>query len=342
MKSKYDDVIITNIPAFYKVNLFNRVNEHRDTLVLFSSYSPENRESDFFSEEKLFDYIQLRGGILRKSLTIIRLLSRIRYSRLIVGGWNEFTSWIAVFTSSKNKNCMILESTQFDSITNGLKGWLKRHFIKRIKKCFVPGKGNAALLEKLRFNGKIVLLNGVGIFNRVEQPTFNPVDTSVKQFLYVGRLAEEKNLKQLINVFNTIPDKTLTIVGSGPQEKVLKSMAGKNIYFMGAVNNKDLYKVYQRHQVFVLPSTRETWGLVVEEALNNGLPVIGSSVLGSADTWLSDEKYGLTFDPYDIGNITYAINRISELEIYNSIRKNISCLDFKSKEDHMVRCFVEE
>ena len=64
------------------------------------------------------------------------------------------------------------------------------------------------------------------------------------------------------------------MVGFGRIEAQLKAAAGKNIKFIGAVDNKDLPAVYRANDVFVLPSVSETWGLVVEEALNNGLPVL--------------------------------------------------------------------
>lgn len=55
----------------------------------------------------------------------------------------------------------------------------------------------------------------------MNQPSFI-YKTQIRNFLYVGRLSEEKNLKLLIDVFNSLPDLKLNIIGFGPQEEVLK------------------------------------------------------------------------------------------------------------------------
>ncbi len=77
-------------------------------------------------------------------------------------------------------------------------------------------------------------------------------------------------------------------------EEELKAMAKQNVHFLGAINNKELSGYYQKMDVFVLPSLIEPWGLVVEEALNNGLPVIVSDRVGCAEE-IIDESNGIVF-----------------------------------------------
>lgn len=111
-------------------------------------------------------------------------------------------------------------------------------------------------------------------------------------------ISERFNL--VVEVFqrlkNTLPSLRLTIVGFGEQEDELRALAGANVTFAGAVNNKRLPEIYQAHDVFILPSKSEPWGLVVEEALNNGMPVIVSDRVGCHKALINAQN-GLVFPP---------------------------------------------
>ena len=183
-----------------------------------------------------------------------------------------------------------------------------------------------------------MVTKGVGVFNYVEQPPFEP-RSAVRRFLYVGRLTDVKNLPLLIKSFSKRKDLILNIVGFGEQEDYLKSIAGDNVNFLGAVDNKKLPQVYQENDVFVLPSEIEPWGLVVEEALNNGTPVLVSDRVGCGPE-IVDESNGLVFKHDSEADLLDKINKISDLKKYNQLRKNISKLDFAEIERQQVECYL--
>ena len=155
------------------------------------------------------------------------------------------------------------------------------------------------------------------------QPPFEPRER-VKNFLYVGRLSPEKNLEFLIRAFSKLPELTLNIVGFGPQEEYLKSLAGTNVVFHGAVANAELPKFYRANDVFVLPSKSEPWGMVVEEALNNGVPVLVSDRVGCAEEVVRDGENGLVFEACSETSFLLAVSRLEDSEFYNDLRKAIS------------------
>ncbi|HET6515692.1 MAG TPA: glycosyltransferase [Thermodesulfovibrionales bacterium] len=99
--------------------------------------------------------------------------------------------------------------------------------------------------------------------------------------LYVGRVSKEKNLKLLAEAFKEITDEgagsTLAIVGDGPYRKELEDeLAGYNAVFTGFLSGRDLSEAYASSDIFVFPSTTDTFGNVVLEAQASGLPVIVS------------------------------------------------------------------
>ena len=136
-----------------------------------------------------------------------------------------------------------------------------------------------------------------------------------------------------------MPNLHLDIIGFGPLEEELKSIANKNITFLGAVNNKDLAKYYQNADVFILPSKSEVWGLVVEEALNNGTPVIVSDKVGCHYD-LVTASTGLVFKSENLESLQEQISKICSINFYNNLRKGISQLDFIERAQNQVKAFV--
>ena len=212
--------------------------------------------------------------------------------------------------------------------------------MKRICRVYASGISQARLARNLGFIYEIKLTGGCGLLNYVEQPAYEERQ-EVRNFLYVGRLAEEKNLKLLIRVFNKLQDLNLTIVGFGTQEKELKTLASSsnNVKFVGAVNNKELPAYYRKADVFVLPSSSEPWGLVVEEALNNGCPVIVSDMVGCRESLVSD-KIGLVFNHNSEEDLVSAIHKMKDKQFYNNLRKSIAQLNFDVRANKQVNTYI--
>ncbi|WP_017416318.1 glycosyltransferase family 4 protein [Clostridium tunisiense] len=104
-----------------------------------------------------------------------------------------------------------------------------------------------------------------------------------KIMTYVGRIAEEKNIDEIIGHFpeilEKVPKAKLLIVGAGPHLEVLKELAKEkaleeSIIFTGMVEPTEVYKYYKIADVFVTASTSETQGLTYIEALSCGCPIV--------------------------------------------------------------------
>lgn len=331
-------LIITNLPAFYKIKLYNEVNKKCCLKVVFTGADAESRNKDFYHGKMNFEYVLLDGCFLTKLLTIYRILLSESYHEVIVGGWDNIYYWLVVMISSKKKNSVIVESSDYESRVSGLKGWVKKVFFSRLNKAYCSGRPHARLVNKLGFNGKILFTRSVGIFNYHKQPPFIERN-EVKNFLYVGRLVEVKNLDYLIRRFNIHPELTLHIIGFGKQEAYLKSISKQNIIFHGPIDNSKLSCYYQLFDVFILPSIVEPWGLVVEEALNNGMPVMVSDRVGCHEDLVTSDV-GVVFSIQD-DDFESKLKDICNLHNYNFMRKRISSLNFDLVESKQVNCYIE-
>jgi len=127
-----------------------------------------------------------------------------------------------------------------------------------------------------------------------------------RYFLYVGRLAPEKNVHGLIGSFDRYRRQggtlELVLVGDGPLRTELERFANNcssksHICFAGRQNVRSLLSYYAFADCSILPSHREPWGLVVNEAMAAGLPVIVSNRCGCAADLVRDGENGFVFDP---------------------------------------------
>ena len=142
----------------------------------------------------------------------------------------------------------------------------------------------------------------------------------------------------LIGIFNSLNNHELTIVGKGPLESSLKKIASNNIVFTGNVDNHQLSQYYSGNNFLILPSISETWGLVVEEALYFGIPVLVSQNCGSSQLVINGEN-GFVFDPNNPFKLKELIISIDG-STYNEFQKHIKTDFIDSKDLTQVNTFL--
>lgn len=108
--------------------------------------------------------------------------------------------------------------------------------------------------------------------------------TSSRNFVFVGRFAEEKGIVTLLDAYQRYRQSVsspwpLTMCGSGPLSELIQ---GEGIRSVGFVQPADLPSVLRESDVFVLPSHYEPWGVALAEAMGAGLPVIATEACGAA------------------------------------------------------------
>lgn len=341
MKTRYDLVYLTNTPSFYKLNLCNEIAKTHSLLLVLYGYGSEavNAELTEYSHYN-FDYYFLNEGDsnsrsrLKTFIRLLKLMHSIKYEKVIFAGWFSLEYNLFAFLSPKKKNAMVCESSIFDVSLAGLSGLIKRKIIKRMSCALPSGKPHAQLFDVAGFKGRKYITGSVGIFNKPQRKS--KIVHSPLRYIYVGRLVPVKNVELLVEEFNR-SRKQLTIVGAGLLEESLKKKAKSNITFTGFINNDKLGDVYQANDVFILPSYYEPWGLVVEEALYWGLPVIVSNRVGSSIDMVKDLKTGVIFDSKDVESLHHAI---TEMEIhFNEYYDNVRKIDWTQRDKNQVKAY---
>ena len=138
-------------------------------------------------------------------------------------------------------------------------------------------------------------------------------------FLYVGRIVACKNLEVMLNAFiqafGNREDVELHIVGGGDREEYLQGKyVQNNIKFLGRRFGNELVSAYHSSHVLILPSSYEPWGLVVNEAMAAGLPVIVSDQVGAAHDLVEGHETGFIFHFDDVEELARRMITLREDE----------------------------
>lgn len=118
---------------------------------------------------------------------------------------------------------------------------------------------------------------------RPSEDTDRPPAAGRPTALYVGRVAAEKELHHLAPLTDPDSPYALTMVGDGPALTDQQKRFGRTVSFTGRLSGDRLAESYRRADVFVFPSTTETLGLVLLEALASGLPIVAYDSPASRD-----------------------------------------------------------
>ncbi|WP_174616014.1 glycosyltransferase family 4 protein [Virgibacillus ihumii] len=189
--------------------------------------------------------------------------------------------------------------------SNTVKGELEQHGIERVHvwkrgvdtELFHPNKYDREMRDRLTNN-----------------------QSDKRLLLYVGRLAAEKEIEKIRSVLERSDDFVLGIVGDGPHRKTLENhFKGTNTVFTGLLHGEELAAAFASSDVFVFPSTTETLGLVISEAMASGLPLVAAES-GPTCEQIRDNHNGLLYDSTKAGDFTETVLKFED----ETLRKRLA------------------
>ena len=202
---------------------------------------------------------------------------------------------------------------------------IMERFLKRVDVIIVSARGNiegSSYLKPYRHKCVVVPFavsreteeRGKAYLTHAE-----PNSGTKLSFLFVGRLVYYKGVDVLLKAFETVKEGELTIIGAGELEESLKAYAKERgmetrVHFLGRVTDEELYRQIERCDVFVLPSVMksEAFGLVQQEAMAFGKPVINTRLASGVPEVSLDGLTGLTVEPGDAAALANAMEWMAE------------------------------
>ncbi len=136
-------------------------------------------------------------------------------------------------------------------------------------------------------------------------------------FLFLGQYLSRKGLPELLAAFEaaSVPDWRLILCGSGPLKGLVARYAARfgRIEDFGFIQPPELPQVMAEATVFVLPSRRDNWPLVIGEAAAAGLPILCSDACGCAVELVREGENGFTCPPNSVPALKSALERMASL-----------------------------
>ncbi|OGT37983.1 MAG: hypothetical protein A3F11_03160 [Gammaproteobacteria bacterium RIFCSPHIGHO2_12_FULL_37_14] len=283
-------------------------------------------------------------GKLKSARFIMRLLLDNRYDMIHLAGWGEPISLLLIFFARFFSIPIVIESDT--PMPHGTKLWkrvIKRLLYPRLfglVSLFLPGGARQAqyieyygvspervIPVQMTVDVTSIRKYAVTLAPEDRQKTRERYSLTDKDivFLFIGRLVEHKGIADLLTVFNRIhhTNVKLLLAGDGPMRQQVEESVKLNnhVRYAGRVSGNDLIKIYHAVDVMVLPSHAEPWGLVVNEAMTLGLPVIVSDRVGCTDDLVIHQKTGLIVKAGCIADLQSAIE---ELAIASETRASMS------------------
>lgn len=197
--------------------------------------------------------------------------------------------------------------------------WSYRRFLhNQCAATLCPSPSTARMLESQGFQRVRIWPRGVDsvLFTPAQRDEERRrelgADEHTKLLLYVGRVTHEKNILILAQAYRALAraDTRLVVVGDGPGRADLEAaLRGLPVTFTGYLADEPLARTYAAADLFVFPSTTETFGQVVQEAMASGLPVVGCDAEGVCDL-VQPGVTGLLARPKDAADFTAAMRTL--------------------------------
>lgn len=311
--------LLTEIPAPYRIPLFNALAERLELRVLFLRERNPERPYDLHADELRFGWSVLPGLDVtvggRWLVLNAGLGRRLRgVDAVLLGGWNQPAFWEALAWCRLRRVPALLwvESTARDRRSGRLERG-KRRLLRSAIGFVVPGSHSRAYLLDLGVRPERITVAPNAVDPAIFGATGRSRTNGACRLLAVGRLAPEKGLDTLLEAAGGLPVEVV-LAGTGPEEARLRRLAGPNVTFLGQVGRDALPALYADADVAVVPSRSEPWGMVLNEAALAGLPLVSTTATGAAAELIEDGVNGFRVPPDDVPALHDALRRLVEDE----------------------------
>lgn len=259
------------------------------------------------------------------NLGVLAPILQGHFDALWIQGWALVSNWIA-WAGAAARHVPVLLRGESNGLSEpaGLKGTMKwlilRLFFSQIAGFLAIGTRNADFYKSYGISEKAIFWTPYTVDNDffigharaiagqkalLRKKHGLPID--LPMILFCGKFLTQKRPLDLLRAFALFRNQleaSLVFVGEGPlkgeMERFIAERRLANVYFLGFRNQGELPACYAMADVFVLPSGFEPWGLVVNEAMCFGLPVIASNQVGAAADLVRHGENGFRYTAGDV------------------------------------------
>lgn len=289
-------LFLTNVPSPYRVDFFNKLGNLCELTVLFESNTAKNRNCNWMANtNRNFKSVFMKGIKVGEAEAfcpkVVKYLSKKKYDFIIVGLYSSPTGMLAIeYMKMRNIPFILNSDGGYIKSESKLNYFIKRHFISAASYWLSTGKITS---DYFSYYGADKTKTYVYSFTSTLQNEVlsTPLSKKEKQFykkklgmnenkvvLSVGQFIHRKGYDLLLNRCKNLNKEIGIYIVGGEATEEYKEIKEKlnltNVNFVGFKNKSELADYYKAADLFVLPTREDIWGLVINEAMSYGLPVL--------------------------------------------------------------------
>ncbi len=269
------------------------------------------------------------GHLLLLIHQLYKALSAVKPDVLVLNGYQQPATLAALLWSKFYRKPVILlsESKEDDAPRKWLMESVKKLLIRQYQSALVSGEKHREYLVKLGMPRDAIFLGYGVVGNDTYTPNklaklSHPVETNQPYFLAINRFITKKNIPAILEAYSEyrrhhiLEAWDLIICGDGELRSQIEAQISaldlnSNVHLTGFLQPDELLPYFAHASCFIHASTQEQWGLVVNEAMASGLPVIISRCCGCFDELVIDGVTGFGFDANQPSELTKLMSKMS-------------------------------
>lgn len=331
-------LFVTNIPTPYRSVFFEKISEYSELTVIYESTNIKGLIFNQINSKSSYDIKFLnnyRIKFISPFLTLTKIIALNNYDIIFLTNFANLTQIYGYFLSIilKKKYAIEIDGAIKKKKEVFIKKIIKKLFFKNAIQIFSPSISSDEYLFDYgvkKSNITRYKFTSLELSDIAKLRSNKKTKTSNIKILFVSRIIKEKGIEILIEAFNDYcleinsVKSELILIGYSPDEKYLNYIQRKmnsSTSYKGFLNREDLIRFYDSSDIFVFPSHGDIWGLVLNEAMARGLPVICSDKVNSASELIEDGVNGFIYNSH---NKFELLNLIRFLILNESLRSEMS------------------
>lgn len=314
MSKKKKILAFADFPSPYRVEVFKGLSECYDMFVIFDKMSDQNRNVDWFCKSTGLDSVSLLDEEGRKRFER-ELLELNKYDLILAYDYHIKNAIKLEISCIRQHVPYVMNCDGAFIRKNPIKNMIKRYLIRHASGYFASGKHAAEYFiyfgadEKKIYYHPFTSLHSSEIY---EYPALEQEKIALRTelglsnqttYISIGQFIPRKGFDVLLNAWKEYDNENqLLIIGGGDEkekyENTIRQNKYKNVHLIDYKPKETIFKYYRASDIFILPTREDVWGLVVNEAMACGLPVISTDMCLGA-TELIESKINGEIVPVD-------------------------------------------
>lgn len=327
-------LFVTNIPSPYRVDFYNELGKSVDLTVIFEAKSANNHgirfnynldnitnfKAVFLSEEDIHEK--------KVNLKVFKQLHPSTYDEIVLTSYSYLTEMAAlIYLKVIGRKFYFETDGGFIKIENRLKKYFKKILISSAYRYFSPSRLSDDYLVHYGASKQDIIRYPFTSLSEADISIGASMRTATSKYraklhmsdriniLFAGQFIERKGVDILLKAFNQIHDSKvhLYLVGGDGSEQYrgLISEAKKNrVHFVPFLSKDELREYYAAADIFCLPTREDIWGLVINEAMSFGLPIVTTYNCGAGVELVGNN--GFLYDAENIQTLKICLTDLIE------------------------------